>query len=204
MIHQAEHEDDLALDLDQYEDEEENEGGDADFDALLADALDPSTADDAKPTSPAGDFDDLDALLSDAVALTNRQREARQAAKAIAAARKQLNRGGLAMAEIEAIKASIAQWEEVHIWQNIANVAVFERANCANCGFESYHFQALMVKQQHRTNASARRLTRTTAVDVTLPREIRYTQVTLPLCERCAMDSGWAGITAQPFEGEIK
>lgn len=158
------------------------------------------------------DFAELDGLIAQSLAISAKAAEDKLAARKLIDAKRELARLNAAFHkkassslqyDISQLEQVIAHWETLHIWQPIATVAVFEKSLCSNCGRENYHFHCAMQRQQHRSRATTQRLIRVSEIDRELPREIRYTLVEVPICEKCLMDNGWAGIVAKPFEERL-
>jgi len=135
-----------------------------------------------KPTrdSDSGDFDDLEALLGEALA-DKKQIEQVKAARA-----KAKGGFGLSAADLERIKS----WELVKEWLPVANVALFHRYTC-NCGFHVTLFEGLMLEQRHRSDSRANRWTSQDEEQSGLPMKTAIRKSDVLMCQRCAAGNGY-------------
>ena len=147
-----------------------------------------------------GTLDDLDSLLNESVSLV-------KATKEVKAAKLTLKRSSSIMdaTERQFIEAKVAAWEAEHTWKTLELVAVFRRQVCA-CGAVHKTFSHFMHHQQHRTDAFAQRWISAAfgpdSKEVTLPRNVAFTDSFIPLCAECSIGSGFdlQSITSKAWE----
>ena len=153
--------------------------GDEDF-AELESLINP------KPAKPDG-LDELEELLGEAMASKlehDRIKEARAKSK---------SGFGNTPEDLERIR----RWELANEWRSAANVAFFERNECA-CGKHHTVFQALMLRQIGRANPKNIRWTAfadSDRVDYSLPRETAIRVSKVPMCQVCSADQGYSLVT---------
>jgi len=73
-------------------------------------------------------------------------------------ARKRLAAGKISRSERDELADMIARYEEARTWQAVAQVALIHVQACTTCGHHAAMFQGWMVEQQHKTQATTRRL----------------------------------------------
>lgn len=103
-------------------------------------------------------------------------------------ARRQLNRLPLrAKEEKDALRATIARFEEKHDWTSLAQVALIRRQTCS-CGTSVEWSEGIFLRQSHRTKFGLRRLVHNSWPNCSLPREIEYHDSSTHLCAACAKE----------------
>lgn len=148
----------------------------------------------APAVAPASDFDDLNALLGEAMAATKETEQAKLA-------RERLKRGGLSAAEREADAARIADWEARHEWRAEANVALFVEITCETCNTYSTSFSHFMQRQVHRHLRDSQRWTTVDNCKADLPNEVVLQKKLTAMCDECAPAKGWLLESATTWEG---
>ena len=133
-------------------------------------------------------LDDLDSLLSESVALRNDEREAKAARERL---RKRASGSGRTEAEIAADEARVQEWEMRNNWQATANVSLFEKHKCLNCGRAQTIFRQLMLKQQHRVFPNTVRWQQVDETTPELPCEIQVQKWEVGMCTNCAGEFGF-------------
>lgn len=140
------------------------------------------------------DFSELEALLSESIAIRNEVAQAK-------ALRSKLARGGMAPSEKEETEAKLREWEARKEWTTIANVAVFERMTC-DCGFYSETFSHILHKQTHRQKAGLVRWVQAKTIHADLPKLVAKQCHEVSICAECASDKGWDLENAVEIEWE--
>lgn len=133
------------------------------------------------------DFDDLEALLTEAKDAERTAREAKDA-------RERVKRGGLTASQRAEDEARLRDWEAKHEWRDEANVALFERYRCA-CGRQQTIFRQLMRKQVHRHLRDSVRYVKMDAQSIHLESEILVQKWETPMCTECAPRNGFSFTT---------
>lgn len=149
---------------------------DSDLEALLTESIDP-----------------LDELLAESLAATREAADAK-------IARERIKRGGGSAKERAEDEARIQRWELAHEWKPVANVALFERHECA-CGRHQTIFRQLMIRQQHRHLHMSQRWQQTTASIADLPSEVVVQKWASPICVQCAPRAGFTFNNVTEWQG---
>lgn len=153
------------------------------FDDELEQLLTDSKVKPAKPNPTLQGFMDLDDLLNESMQM----RDAEYANKAN---REKLKRSNLSREDRAEIEAKVREWESRNLWTPVANVAVFEQVIC-DCGFCVEPFSHMMQQQQHKNDPNLRRLVRTDAITLSLPKLVAKQISEVPICDQCAPQKGW-------------
>lgn len=132
------------------------------------------------------DFDDLDALLTEA------QEHAKNKAH-VTSIRKQVKEGKpMTNEESRAANEAVRRWEEQNEWRATANVATFHHYTC-NCGNVMKVFAGLTQRQVHRhLKNGAERWVKVDAASAALPNDVKVLAETeIPMCGKCAEGKGY-------------
>jgi hypothetical protein len=150
----------------------------------------PLPADNTFPKIETKDFD-LDGLLAESMA-------ERSLAELVKENRKRLAGGKvLDSAERAAIQQQIRDWEARREWQPVADIVMFSRQMCQNCGAYHHNFLGYYQQQQHRTSKIERWIKSTKPVieglgkEIPLPRDSKYEDSIVDLCHKCGDQLGW-------------
>lgn len=136
-------------------------------------------------------LDDLELLLTESLALRNE----RGAGKSL---REQLNRAKT-KEEAREIELTLQAWESRHVWETLANCALFHKQVCA-CGAEHTHFAGMYYHQKHRQDphsqrwvAAVQNLTGVVefATLASVPNRTMVEARHTPICPECASRSGF-------------
>jgi hypothetical protein len=128
-----------------------------------------------------GGLSELDDLLNDSLSEA-REREQYQADLK---ARKR-NFNGMSKEEVDFCNSRMAAFEAARIWRPTANIAVFARITCKNCGDSKRIFSRWMQKQQSRTTATSRRVVTLPGPTKSLPNIVAEEQRVSAVCPTCA------------------
>lgn len=156
----------------------------ADADTELEDLLTESQADDSDP---------LAELLAESLAATREALEAK-------AARDRAKRGGQSATQQAEDAERIRRWELAHEWKAVANVALFERHECA-CGRHQTIFRQLMTRQQHRHLRDSQRWQQADASLTDLPNEVVVQKWQTPMCPACSPQAGFEFRNVTEWQG---
>lgn len=156
------------------------------------------TLDASVPDSPLDLLEDLNSDLaltsSSSLSLDDLLAESmaeKTAADNVRAARQVVAKGGLSAQEKEAMTASIRSWEARREWNPAAAVVIFSRQQCTCCGEFSCQFMGFFQRQQHRQTRVDRWIASVMPRDEKLPRESKYQDSQVELCENCAEHLGF-------------
>lgn len=160
---------------------------------LLSEAIDAQLKDAAGPGwDTKGGFLDLDDLLADSM----KQKKEAEAAKL---ARSLLSKGGMEPEARTLMEAQVREHEMRVQWNALAGVAMFSRQWCKECGLVHVQFSGFFSRQKHRTSKIDRWLKSSQEQISGLPKEVKYEDVEVPMCEECA---GLAGFPIDQYETE--
>jgi len=147
---------------------------------------------DNEPTEENDPFAAFDGLI-------NRELQAKSEKVALKHMQAKLAKGNLTKKEADEIKAKVAEWEAANLWTPTHTVLVVERQECLHCGEESHSFQAVLQRQTYKTNTETARLTKVPAVDNSLPKITKYTQVAVPMCVLCMDEHGFSSVVMEAW-----
>lgn len=148
---------------------------------LLAES--PTFSDDPEADSEGAESDPLDDLLAESLAASREALEAKLA-------RERRKRGGQSAEQQAEDAERIRRWELAHEWRPVANVALFERHECA-CGKHHTIFRQLMTRQRHRHLRDSQRWQQADAALADLPNEVVVQKWETPMCPTCAPQAGF-------------
>lgn len=132
--------------------------------------------------SSAVEFSDLDALMSEGLALAAKEKEAKKA-------KAKLKDTRITKEERTEIESKVAEWENGREWLAQAEVAVFDVQACS-CGSHHTHFRGIFQRQQHvRIPSAARFIKVDQHLNANLPKEKRFEQADVTVCARCISPS---------------
>lgn len=128
------------------------------------------------------EFSDLDALMSEGLALVTKEKEAKKA-------KAKLKDTRITKEERSEIESKVAEWENGREWLAQAEVAVFDVQACS-CGSHQTHFRGIFQRQQHIRIPSASRFLKVEQhLNVGLPKEKRMEVENVTVCLRCISPS---------------
>jgi len=134
-------------------------------------------------SKPKNDFSDLDELLSESLAI-------RDEANLNKVLREKLKKGRMSSEEKQETEAKIRKWESRHVWDTVANVAVFEHVSC-KCGYYNEVFSHVMHKQVHKHEAKTTRLIVADTIVPDVPKIAARQTSDVDICSECAATEGW-------------
>lgn len=149
------------------------------LDALLADCK-------VKPagTKQAAVLFSLEDLLADSMKL-KRDGEGAKLARAL------LAKGGLEVEARMRMQADVRAYELKVEWRSLSAVAIFRRQWCDACGLCHIQFVGYFQRQKHR-NSKIDRWVKSTAQGMEgLPKETKYEEEAVEICEECAALAGY-------------
>ena len=135
------------------------------------------------------DLDDLDSLLNESVKLRDEAREAKAAADRLK--RRYASGSGRTAEEVAEDEARVREWELRHNWEATANIALWERHRCVNCGRQQTIFRQMMLKQRHRVFPDTVRWQQTDETVDGLPAENLVQKWEVGMCTNCAGEFGF-------------
>ncbi len=140
-------------------------------------------------------IDDLDLLLAESL-------EQRDQKDRVAAARKQLLKGG-PVEELEGCRELIREWEDKELFKSQRHIYIMEEQVCAHCGSRSYKYVQHLVYQTHRSDPHQTRYKDLSEVSsfeasrpdfMALPKEVASRRRVVPMCSlACAHSQGIVG-----------
>jgi hypothetical protein len=143
--------------------------------------------------------DDLESLLTESVALKNKDIRVKQAKAAQA-------KGFIGFSKEEAAlcNAIVEAWEVEKNWTPVQDIAVFERQAC-QCGNHTEVFDRFLQRQAHKRTTAVRWVT----VDEDgltdyLPRASAFREVQVTMCSFCAQEYEFSAEDALPLEDLLK
>jgi len=134
----------------------------------------------------------LNALFTSGAALRAREAEVKRLDAAALKARKAARSGGHFVdrtAESDSYAALARSIENELRWTSRALVTVFTTQTCATCNSQVESLTAIMVEQEHKTDASARRLLRSVVNHPLLPRRRESWHESVEVCAHCYSDA---------------
>ena len=133
--------------------------------------------------------------LSAAISLDNLLTESMAEAKIktqVRAAREVLSRGTASGEDAEALNRVVKEWEAKREWNPAAAVVMFTRQQCSGCGYYYVQFQGYFQRQTHKQQPGVQRwVPAEKPVDYRLPREAKYRDSIVEMCEDCAEAAGF-------------
>ncbi len=164
---------------------------DQDIEEEFAELLAEVEAEDGQAVASGDGFDELEALLGEAVEAQS------EAAKLKELRKKQKGGFGLSEDDLERIR----KWELAKEWIAVSNTAIFKRYVCS-CGFHSTVFEGLMLEQRHRHDKHANRWTAQSTSIASLPNNTAIRTKPIPMCQRCALGKGFSLVTDLQWRDE--
>lgn len=136
----------------------------------------------------------LEISLDDLLADSMRQKKD---AEAVKLSRSLLSKGGVDPETRQRMEAQIREHEMKVQWDAQAAVAMFHRQWCKECGLVHVQFAGYFQRQKHRHSKIDRWLKIPKELLGNLPKEVKYEDVEVDLCEECA---GLAGFPIDQYE----
>src|SRR5438067_1082747 len=132
------------------------------------------------PSSPAAPvFLDLDELVADSM-------KQKKDAEAVKLARSLLSKGGVEPEARARMEVQIREHEMKVQWDAVAAVAMYNRQWCNTCGLVHSQFTGFYSRQKHRTSKIDRWVKSSMEQLTKLPKEVKYEDEDIELCEDCA------------------
>lgn len=134
------------------------------------------------------EVDDLDfSEIDDEINATIAAAEARKAeTRGLSAKQRRLAKGQLTEDERFSLLAEIRAYENHHVWNTVAAVALFDTQVCLTCGHTHRFFQGWMTAQQHKTDPNCRRLVRGKPAGTEPERIEEHAHGLVEMCGDCA------------------
>ena len=157
----------------------------------------PLPADDTSPEAegqPESDDSlgfDLDGLLAESMAERSMSELIKEKRKLLASHKY------MSEAERTAIQQQVRDWEAKREWEPVADVVLFTRQMCNNCGAFHHSFQGYYQQQRSRNSKIDRWIKSTKPTieglgkEIPLPRESKYEDSIVDLCHTCGDQLGW-------------
>lgn len=124
------------------------------------------------------ELDELDLLIAEV-------RTAEAEAAEAKAAQSKLRRGLLHGDDSAALRATIARYEEKHVWRAIAQVLLIQRQHCS-CGAVHHFSQGTFLRQAHVRDTHLARLVVNDWPNCALPKRTEYHDSSCNICVACA------------------
>lgn len=135
-------------------------------------------------------FLDLDMLVAESM-------QQKKDAEAVKLSRSLLAKGGMEPEARKRMESQIREHEMKVQWDAQAGVAMFNRQWCKECGLVHVQFLGFYSRQKHRASKIDRWIKTPRELIERLPKEVKYEDAEIEMCEECA---GLAGFPIDQYE----
>lgn len=165
-------------------------------DLRLAQKADLAASIKAATAAPASTSTDLNDLLAESLTESRNKLQVRAARDAIA-------QGTVKGEDAAALNATVRAWEAKREWHTRADVAMFSRLQCRCCDNLYTQFRGFFHRQVHRSSDVERWVPSERPLPTSgLPKEVKYQDGFMELCEDCAQEAGYDVASHYDYEGE--